>query len=350
MKINDIIKQSQNGEPFSKEQLIEMLNLAPDSPESYQVMAEANRISKELTNNKAEVHAQFALNLSPCPMNCKFCSFASINGVFNKAIKICTEDAVRQAKEFENQGANAIFIMTTGDYDLGEFVEISQEVRKNMKPETVLIANVGDKDLNEAKEIKYAGYQGVYHAVRLREGRDTNISPERRKKSIEAFKEAGLAVGTCVEPIGPEHTNEEIAEMILLTNSFNPAYSGAGRRISVLGSELAQYGMISELRMAQIVALTRLGMSRTVKGNCTHEPCTLGALAGVNLFWAESGANPRDSKEKTEEGRGKTVAECQTLFLESGWEILKKQSVYYTRQYMKINQPGLSSMDSRNLS
>jgi hypothetical protein len=38
--------------------------------------------------------------------------------------------------------------------------------------------------------------------------------------------------------------------------------------------------MISELRMAQIVAVTRLAMPRTVPGNCTHEPCTLGAIAG----------------------------------------------------------------------
>jgi len=329
MNISSVIKQSQNGESFSKEQLIAMLSVAPDFPESYQIMAEANRISKQRTNNKAEVHAQFALNLAPCAKNCKFCSFASVHGIFREPRNIGPDEAVIYAKQFETEGANAVFVMTTADYDFGEFIEISQEVRRNLKPETILIANVGDRNLSEAERIKEAGYQGVYHAVRLREGRDTNIDPKTRLKSIKAFKEAGLAVGTCVEPVGPEHTNEEIAEMILLTASFDPAYSGAARRISVPGSELARYGMISELRMAQIVAATRLGMPRTVKGNCTHEPCTLGALAGANLFWAEVGANPRDTEAKTEEGRGNTVAECQSLFQETDWEVLEGQSVYY---------------------
>ncbi len=105
-----------------------------------------------------------------------------------------------------------------------------------------------------------------------------------RKESIRNFQEAGLTVGTCVEPIGPEHTNEALAEMIKFTASFNPSYSGAGRPIAIPGTPMAGQGMISELRMAQIVAVTRLGMPRTVMGNCTHEPCTLGAIAGANLF------------------------------------------------------------------
>ncbi len=87
--------------------------------------------------------------------------------------------------------------------------------------------------------------------------------------------------------------------------------------------------MITELRMAQIVAVTRLGVPRTIMGNCTHEPCTLGAVAGANLFWAEVGANPRDVKEKTEEGRGETVADCRTLFRECGWDLWTGPSRYY---------------------
>jgi len=81
--------------------------------------------------------------------------------------------------------------------------------------------------------------------------------------------------------------------------------------------------------MAQIVAVTRLGMPRAVMGNCTHEPCTLGSLAGASQFWAEVGANPRDTAEKTEEGRGETVASCRRLFEESGWGVWDGPSRYY---------------------
>lgn len=84
MDINDLIKKSQNGEQLFHKELVHLLSLAPDSPESYLIMAEANRISKELTGNKAEVHAQLALNLAPCPCNCAFCAFAQKNGVFSK--------------------------------------------------------------------------------------------------------------------------------------------------------------------------------------------------------------------------------------------------------------------------
>ena len=110
---------------------------------------------------------------------------------------------------------------------------------------------------------------------------------------------------------------------------FNPAFSGAARRIPIPGTAIAKRGVINEWRMAQIVAVTRLGMPRSVMGNCTHEPCTVGAIAGANLFWAEVGANPRDIEEKTEEGRGETVHSCQSIFHESNWDVWTGPSRYY---------------------
>ncbi|MDB9823024.1 radical SAM protein [Deltaproteobacteria bacterium] len=329
MELIDLMRKSQDGEMLSREELIYLLGLSPDSAESYLVMAEANRISKELSMGQAEVHAQFALNLAPCPSDCLFCSFAQINGVFTEETRLEPEQAVAYAKQFESDGANAVFVMSTARYPFEQFIEMSQEIRKNLKPETTLIANVGDQSLENSEKLKETGFSGVYHALRLREGTDTKLSPENRKKSIQNFQNAGLEVGTCVEPVGPEHTNEELAEMIEFTASFNPSYSGAARRIPIPGTEIAKRGIINELRMAQIVAITRLGMPRTVMGNCTHEPCTLGAVAGANLFWAEVGANPRDIEEKTEEGRGETVKGCQTIFQESGWDVWAGSSRYY---------------------
>ncbi|OGP94373.1 MAG: radical SAM protein [Deltaproteobacteria bacterium RBG_16_47_11] len=333
MNIHDLIRKTQDGEHLSHEELVHLLSMAPDCSESYLVMAESNRISKELTGNKAEVHAQLALNLAPCPGNCAFCSFAEKNGIFSKETRLTVEEAVAYSNQFEKDGANAIFAMTTAYYPFGLFLEMSQEIRRSLNPETVLIANVGDQSLANAHKIKEVGYTGVYHALRLREGIDSGLSPEKRKESIRNFQEAGLKVGTCVEPVGPEHTPLELADMICFTASFNPSYSGAARRIPIPGTEIVIRGTISELRMAQIVAITRLGMPRTVLGNCTHEPCTLGGLAGANLFWAEVGANPRDTNEKTEEGRGETVKTCHKLFQECGWDIYEGPSRYYGEDY-----------------
>lgn len=329
MNTKDLIRKSRDGATLSRDELAHLLAMPPDCPEAYMVMAEANRVSKELTGNRAEVHAQMAINLGPCPCNCAFCAFAQKNGVFTQETRLTPEQAVAYARQFEKDGANAIFVMSTARHPLGLFLEIGQEIRRNLRPETVLIANIGDQSSVDARKVREAGFAGVYHAWRLGEGSDTGIPPERRKESIRNCQEAGLKVGTCVEPVGPEHTPGELADMICFTASFNPSYSGAARRIPIPGTEIAKRGAISELRMAHIVAITRLGMPRTVQGNCTHEPCTLGGLAGANLFWAEVGANPRDTNAKTEEGRGETVASCRALFKECGWDVHEGPSRYY---------------------
>jgi biotin synthase len=329
MEVYDLIRKTQDGEHLSHDELVYLLSMPPDCPDVYPVLAESNRISKELSGNKAEVHAQLALNLAPCPCNCSFCSFAEKNGVFIKETRLTPEKAVAYAEQLEKEGANAIFVMTTANYPFGLFLEISREIRRSLDPETVLVANVGDQSQVNARKLREAGYAGVYHALRLREGFDSGISADKRKKSIRNFQEAGLKVGTCVEPVGPEHSSSELADMICFTASFNPAFSGAARRIAIPGTEIAGRGTISELRLAQIVAVTRLGVPRSIPGNCTHEPCTLGGLAGANLFWAEVGANPRDTKEKTEESRGVTVKNCRTMFQECGWDVHEGPSRYF---------------------
>jgi biotin synthase len=329
MQITDLIKKSQNNEKFSKEQIIKMLSCPPDSGQTLQIFAEALRISKKLCSSKAETHAQFALNLAPCRCNCKFCSFSAKNKIFNDNSELTPDKAVEVAKTFEKNNANAIFIMATANYSFKKLLDIIANIKQNLKKQTILIANVGDRTLEEAKELKKTNITGVYHALRLREGKDTDIDPQKRINSIKNFKKANLAVGTCVEPVGPEHTNEEIADMILFCSSVKPAFSGAARRITVPKGPLEKFGMISEIRMAQIVAVTRIATDRSVIGNCTHEPCTLGALAGANLFWAEVGANPRDTNQQTEQARGATVEKCRNIFKETNWQTRTEPSIYF---------------------
>ncbi len=55
-------------------------------------------------------------------------------------------------------------------------------------------------------------------------------------------------------------------------------------------------------------------------------------MAGANLFWAEVGANPRDTCEKTENGRGDTVESCVRMFSECGWNVLQGRSQYFPTQ------------------
>ena len=66
-----------------------------------------------------------------------------------------------------------------------------------------------------AVQLKEAGFDGAYHIVRLREGTDTQIPREKRIATLDAITKAGLDLYYCVEPIGPEHTYEELVDEML---------------------------------------------------------------------------------------------------------------------------------------
>jgi biotin synthase len=329
-RVREVIKKVYNGEYPDEADLHMLLEIEPHSVDAGLVIGTADEINRSASQGKAEVHAQIGLNLSPCPRNCSFCAFAAKNKVFKEKTELDVETVVQMGKQAEKDGANALFIMTTGDYPISKFVEISKELRSKLKPESVMIANIGDMGISDAKRVKEAGYAGIYHAVRMGEGRDTSIAPETRLKTVEAAHEVGLLIGTCVEPIGPEHDNEEIIEKIRIGRDMIPCYSGAMRRISIPGSSLEHYGMISEYRMGYLVAVVRLAMGKHLRGNCTHEPNILGATAGANLFWAEVGTNPRDTEAETSQSRGLDVKACNKMFFEADFELLKGPSLIYS--------------------
>ena len=329
-KIITYVKKVFDGSVLNRDEINYFLTVTPHSVESGYIMASADSISRLASNGKAEVHAQIGVNLAPCPKNCSFCAFAAQNKVFTQKTELTMEEIIQLSAKAEREGANALFFMATGDYPFSKFVEISQEVRRKLNPHTVMIANIGDFDYNEAKDLKDAGYTGIYHAVRMGEGKDTKIQPHTRLNTVKAAQEAGLFVGTCVEPIGPEHTIDEITEKILIGRDIEPCYSGAMRRITIPNSPLEKYGMISEYRMAFLVAVVRLAMGRDVIGNCTHEPNILGATSGANLFWAEAGSNPRDTEDDTSKGRGLDVRSCINMFNEADFDMLSDPSLIYS--------------------
>jgi biotin synthase len=297
---------------------------------SAMLRAAARRLSERACAGRAEIHAQTSVNVAPCPRNCAFCSFARQNEVFHESKELPLEYIVDICGQFEAEGANAVLLMATGDFSFTRFLEIGAEVRRSLRPDTVLVANTGDFDKPEGRELVQAGFSGIYHAVRLGEGRDTTIPVERRLKTFRAAREVGLTLGTCLEPVGPEHTTAELVEKLLITRDAEPGYSGAARRIPIPGTRLGDLGTVSEARMAHILAVVRLVLPLSIKGNCTHEPTILGASVGANLMWAEAGGNPRDTEEKTEEARGRTVGEIRDIFSEAEWSCLEGQSVFYT--------------------
>ncbi|MEN6348963.1 MAG: radical SAM protein [Syntrophomonas sp.] len=325
-RVISLIDQALDGKLLAEHDIAFLLSLPVDSEECFALQWAAGKLGKQL--GKAEVHGQVGINSGLCPCNCSFCSFAASHGIFREKQETSLHEIIDQCRILLEKGANAVYLMSTANHDFNRFVHIGQEVRRELGPGIVLIANTGDFDSDGAKALKTAGFDGIYHAVRMGEGQVTRISPQTRLNTIRNAQQAGLLVGTCVEPIGPEHGLEELVEKIILTRKINPQFSGAMRRVNIPGTPLAQYGMVTELRMAHILSVVRLAMGHDVAGNCTHEPCVSGVVAGANLLWAESGSNPRDTEIDTGKSRGFDPIKCREIFQNGEWPVLDGPSKF----------------------
>jgi biotin synthase len=327
--IASIISKALDGGELTAREAAALFEVDDLSVEAFAIQQAGREISAQLLDGKAEIHGQIGINVGQCPMNCQFCSLAQCNGVFNQASTLPIDEAVAGVLSMEAQGANAIYVMSTANFEFEQFLEISRAIKAAMKTEIPLVANTGDFNFEQACELKMAGYTGVYHAIRMGEGEFTRIPLERRVKTIEAAREAGLVVGMCVEPVGPEHSVDELVEKTLLTRDLGACFSGAMRRTLIPSSPLAKHGQTNYARMATIVAAVALITGAAVPGNCTHEPNALGVNAGANLIWAEVGSNPRDTEAETV--RGWTVNRCRELYDECGWDVLEGPSVMFGR-------------------
>lgn len=319
--IDNILEKALDEECISRGEAMELMRVDLLSREMYALCSAANELSRRHFDNLGEVYAQIGLDFAPCPGNCEFCSFGIDHGIVKNVIEYSPEAIVRSARICEQQGANGIYLMTTARYNFDRFLDIANAVRREISPDLPLVANIGDFNDHHARQLAEAGFSAIYHAVRLNEGHGTMLPVHRRIRTIEAARNAGLNIHFCVEPVGPEHTTEELVDLMFLGRDIGAVFSGAMRRVCVPGTPAASHGVISWLSLARVVAVCRLVMGGTVLGHCTHEPNLPAILAGANLLWAEMGPNPRDDQPDTENSRGMSVETCRQLLMEAGYEI-----------------------------
>ncbi|MEJ2723566.1 MAG: radical SAM protein [Deltaproteobacteria bacterium] len=315
--IKEILDKGSEGAGIGLEDAVTLLHLDLHSKEVYAVMASADRLSRRHFRGKGENHFHIGLNAGPCPFNCLFCSLTSKAGIFKEKIEFSEAAILYWAKSAEEQGADALNLMTTGTFAFERLLEIGGLLKQAVS--TPLVANTRDIDHREGERLLDAGFVGAYHAVRLGEGRDTPFKVEKRMKTIQVFRDVGLRWMNCVEPVGPEHSPEEIADRMVLARKYGATYSGVMRRINFPGSPMTRDGMITEREMARMVAVSRLVMGAVPKAHCTHEPHSASLMAGANLFFPEVGSSPRDGKADTGEGRGKSIAACRQMLQEMDW-------------------------------
>lgn len=320
MIIDKILDDAKNGKLLNKEEAIALLNAKNNSSNFFKIASLANEMTRTEFGNKAFIFAQIGLNAEPCSINCKFCSMGKNHYSMDSTWRKDISSIISEAKALIDNGINDLFLMTTADYPIADYLNIARYVKDILPSNVRLVANIGDFDSSTAIKLKEVGFTGVYHVRRLKEGIDTTIKPEIRIKTLDLIKKVGLELYYCVEPIGSEHSYEEIADEMLRARDYNVGVMAVMRRIPVKGTPLYESGQISAVELSKIAAVTRI-VTRPNRAMNAHETIQMSLICGANQLYAEVGANPRDNISNTEKGRGLTVKDIKQLFIDAEYEI-----------------------------
>jgi biotin synthase len=320
-EIADVLEGALHGQAPSKSACVRLLQLHEHSLEAHLLMSVADVVSRQRFENRAILLGQIGIGIAPCPGNCRFCTFGESHTSL-PAEELPIEEILRRAHGFADDGdLYALFLMTMHAFDFAHLLSVVSCVRQEIKAHTQIVVNMGDFDTVQAGELRAAGVNGAYHVCRLREGQDTDLDPEARKRTLSTIQQAGLDLYYCCEPVGPEHTPEEIVEQLWVGIDYGCFQHAAMRRVALPHSPLYARGQITEQRMAQIVAVVALATLAcpNTRNIAVHEPNLLGLVAGANVVYAESGANPRDTVADTAAHRGLDMAACRKMMYESGF-------------------------------
>lgn len=317
--IAEIIQKATGGSRLERQEALELLKIPVGSKDYYSLLWAANQYSRQTFSNQGIIFAQIGIDSQGCGINCKFCSLAKTAQCGKTPVIKTIDETVSLAKELSACGIQDLFLMTTAEFSQQEFLAYGEAVRAVIPKEMRLVANTADFDVSYANQLKSAGFTGAYHIHRLREGVDTNASPKVRIRTMDAVRTAGMELYYCVEPIGPEHTAEELVDEMLRIREYPVGVMAVMKRIAVPDTPLYEKGEISAAELAKICAVTTL-VSRPPRAMCVHEPDELCLMAGANQIYAECGVNPRDTEKETLNGRGFSVADAQELLAKAQWD------------------------------
>lgn len=325
-RLQSILERALCGISPKKEDCVYLLGFDERSLEASLIRSTADEVMRKKSDNSAIILGQVGVEVSKCTGGCKFCTFGEGHTAFTEN-KLSKEELREKILSFSDRNdLYGLFLMCMHEYDLENFLNAVKTAKGLVHESTKIWSNVGDSTKDAFIEMKKAGVEGVYHVCRIGEGRDTALRPEDRMRTMENALEAGLKLYTCCEPIGPEHSPQELADNMFIGIELGCTQHAAMRRVAVPGTPFYQYGQITELRLGQIVAVVALASfncpSMTYCG--VHEPNEIAYISGANIITAETGANPRDNTGDTSKNRGMDMDACRRMLLDSGFSYLRR--------------------------
>jgi biotin synthase len=316
-----LIAKCRSGQQLNKDEALCVLEKELSDESKAVVLATADKRTRDIAGNRGRVYAAIGVDSAPCARNCAFCSHGARWGVYEKPYEMTIEEVCRRAAEIATHNPNSLTLRTTQDYGIDRLCLLAREVRAVLPPETILAVNTGEFASGDCDRLLASGVGAVYHTFRLREGTDTGVTTEERLRTLSLIKESGLELFALVEPVGPEHTDDELVEAAFRLKDYDVNVSGVMARVPVAGTPLAKLGKAEDERLIRIAAMTRLISGPEVEAICVHPPIPAALHAGANEIVVDCGAIPRDQSDAKETWRSFDFSAAKGMLREAGFEV-----------------------------
>lgn len=247
--LKTILEKAWSGTPLTRSNLRYLLSIDAHSTFSTYIRQSATILTRLWTENSAAILGSIGIEISPCLGGCQFCSFGYAH---TNLTPYRMEESELQQKILDfcaNDDVYGIVLVTMHHYNPEYLLRMTRCALDTVPRGTQIWLNIGDCTPDFLQELAKMGATGIYHVCRLREGIDTALRPEDRLATMRNAKEAGLKVFTCCEPIGPEHTLDELVDNIFLAIDLGLDIHAAMPRVAVPGSPMAHLGTIDEDRL-----------------------------------------------------------------------------------------------------
>ena len=319
--IDKCLDKCLSGKALKRSEIIRLLKIEIGSSEDEYLRKAARKAAEKITGNNGCIWCAVGMDYAPCPMNCKFCSFGERWELIKESRHINKTELLRRVKQYVDGGAAYVVLRTTEFYSLDMLLDYVPDIRASVPGDYAIILNTGELDMMTAQRVADAGVYGVYHALRFREGQDTPFEPVQRIKTMQSVTQTDLNLISLVEPLGNEHTDEEIADLFLNAVSCGAKMSGVMARFPVSGTPYGDTEQVSDEKIAHVIAVLRLSGGTSVRDICVH-PVTKEALnSGANVMVVEAGAIPRDAEFSQNEWHGMDIDSARRLLTECGYRV-----------------------------
>lgn len=285
------------------------------------LLKRADDLTRQISDGRGYIWAAIGIDSAPCSMNCAFCSHAERWGAYTDETHLSPEETVDLAGQAADGGADFVVLRTTQFYGTDVLLDLGRRVRDRIGNEIHLVINTGESDGETIRMLMDAGFSMAYHVVRLREGVDTGHSVEMRVRTIDAIRSAGMKLQYLIEPLGPEHTAEEILIEARRARAVGASGTGVMARVPVMGSPLARYGQVSDAYLRRVAAIARLEYPDGGKYLCVHPPTPTALHTGCNTVVVEQAANPRDTASTPGAWRGFGLSAARKVLQAAGLRV-----------------------------